>query len=98
MVNETINPESVKKIAILRANAVGDFVVTLPALHAIRATYPNAEIVLLGKSWHKEFLVKGLKPIDRVIEVRLRKGIRNETCKQEEEAEVNELFERMDEW
>ncbi|MDB5190540.1 MAG: glycosyl transferase family 9 [Segetibacter sp.] len=95
MASKTLKVDNVKKIAVLRANAVGDFVVTLPALHAIRATYPNAEIVLLGKPWHKAFLVKGRTPIDRVIEVPVKKGIRNEPGKQKDEAEVNAFFERM---
>jgi hypothetical protein len=34
----------VRKNAILRANALGDFVVTLPAIEALRAAYPEAEI------------------------------------------------------
>jgi ADP-heptose:LPS heptosyltransferase len=77
----------VKKIAVLRANALGDFIVTLPALHAIRATYPKAEIVLLGKPWHKEFLTPGRTPVDRVIIVPIKKGIRNEQNKDEDEQE-----------
>ena len=40
--------ENVKKIAVLRANAIGDFIFTLPALQALRQTYPKAEIRLLG--------------------------------------------------
>lgn len=46
----------VQKIAIVRANAIGDFVVTLPALQALRVAYPQAELVLLGRPWHKSFL------------------------------------------
>lgn len=38
----------VRKIAVLRANGIGDFIFALPALSALRATYPDAEIVLLG--------------------------------------------------
>jgi hypothetical protein len=33
--------KNIQKIAILRANALGDFIVTLPALKALRSTYPN---------------------------------------------------------
>ena len=33
---------------MLRANALGDFVFSLPALDALRAAYPDAELVLLG--------------------------------------------------
>lgn len=57
----------VGKIAILRANALGDFIFTLPALQALRSAYPNAEIVLLGRQWHHSFLANRPTPIDRVI-------------------------------
>jgi ADP-heptose:LPS heptosyltransferase len=64
----TALPE-VRKIAVLRPNAVGDFVFTLPALHALKATYPEAEIVYLGKAWHADFLLGRPGPIDRVVVV-----------------------------
>lgn len=57
----------VAKIAVLRANRLGDFVVTLPALTALRAAYPAAEIVLLGLGWHAAFLAGRPQPIDRVV-------------------------------
>lgn len=85
----------VKKIAVLRANALGDFIVTLPALKAIRAAYPDAEIVLLGKPWHKEFLVSGRTPVDRVIVVPIKKGIRTEPNEVENEKEVNDFLLQM---
>jgi ADP-heptose:LPS heptosyltransferase len=56
----------VRKIAVLRPNAVGDFVFALPALHALKASYPQAEIVLLGKAWHAAFLRGRPGPVDRV--------------------------------
>ncbi len=58
-----------RKIAVLRANALGDFIFALPALKALRETYPNAEIVLLGKQWHQQWLAHRPGPIDRVIVV-----------------------------
>jgi ADP-heptose:LPS heptosyltransferase len=57
----------VRKIAVLRANALGDFLVTLPALDALRATYPDAEIILLGRRLHAELLAGRTGPVDRVI-------------------------------
>lgn len=56
----------VGKMAVLRANAVGDFIFALPALEALRAAYAGAEIVLLGKSWHRDFLKGRPGPVDRV--------------------------------
>lgn len=87
--------ENIKKIAILRAGALGDFIVTLPAFKAIRAAYPSAEIVLLGKPWHKRFLAKGRAPIDRVIAVPIKKGIREEKGEQENEGAIEAFFEAM---
>jgi len=87
--------ENVKKIAILRAGALGDFIVTLPALKAIRGAYANAEIILLGKPWHKRFLTKGRTPIDRVIAVPIKKGIREEKGEQENEGAIEAFFEAM---
>jgi ADP-heptose:LPS heptosyltransferase len=57
----------VRKIAVLRANALGDLIFTLPALEALRAGYPDAEIVLLAKQWHREFLCNRPGPVDRVV-------------------------------
>jgi ADP-heptose:LPS heptosyltransferase len=57
----------VRKIAVLRANAVGDFIFSLPALDALRRAYPDAEIVLLGRAWHRAFLADRPSPIDRVL-------------------------------
>lgn len=59
-------PET-RKIAVLRANAIGDFVFSLPALDALRAAYPQAEITLLALAWHAEFLRDRPSPIDRVV-------------------------------
>lgn len=87
--------DNVKKIAILRANALGDFIVTLPALKAIRTTYPNAEIVLLGKQWHKEFVIRGRSPVDRVVVVPVKKGIRTEAHQQENNDEIAAFVHQM---
>lgn len=66
---------NIKKIAVLRANALGDFIFALPALQALQKTYPLAEIILLGKNWHKEFLENRPSPISRVIVVPILPGI-----------------------
>jgi ADP-heptose:LPS heptosyltransferase len=57
------------KIAVLRANALGDFIFCLPALQALRDTFPSAEIVLLGKELHKRLLSNRKSPVNRVIVV-----------------------------
>jgi ADP-heptose:LPS heptosyltransferase len=87
--------KNIKKIAILRANALGDFLVTLPAIHAIRAKYPDAEIILLGRPWHKKFLVPARTPVDRVIIVPVMRGIRDEINEREDAGEQHGFFEEM---
>jgi ADP-heptose:LPS heptosyltransferase len=62
--HETI--EDVRKIVVLRPGAVGDFMMTLPALHALRDAYPEAEIVYVGKAWHAGFLANRPGPVDWV--------------------------------
>jgi ADP-heptose:LPS heptosyltransferase len=65
----------VKNIAALRPNAVGDFIFALPALLALRAAYPNAHIVFLGKRWHVDFLRARQTPIDEVVEIPMIPGV-----------------------
>lgn len=84
--------KNVNKIAVIRASALGDFIVTLPAFEALRAAYPDAEIILLGRPWQKEFLIKGRTPIDRVIVIPVQKGVRVETEQQEDAAELEQFF------
>lgn len=61
--------EGVRKIAVLRPNAVGDFAFAMPALHALKRAYPDAELVLLGLPWHAAFLAERPGPVDRVLAV-----------------------------
>lgn len=56
-----------KKIAVLRANALGDFIFVLPALQLLRHTYPRAEIFYLGKPMHEILLSGRPGPVDHVI-------------------------------
>ena len=39
-----------RRILILRGGALGDFIVTLPALAALRSTHPSARIELAGNA------------------------------------------------
>jgi ADP-heptose:LPS heptosyltransferase len=59
-------PDDVGRIAVLRANRIGDLVFALPALDALRGRFPEAEIVLLGRPWHAELLEGRPSPVDRV--------------------------------
>lgn len=45
--------EGVRRIAVLRANELGDYVVPEPAHAALRSAYPEAEITLLGAAHYR---------------------------------------------
>src|SRR2546430_12805948 len=66
----------VDKIAVLRANALGDLIFALPALDALRSAYPRADIVLLGAPWHARFLTGRPGPVDRVVALPPLPGVR----------------------
>lgn len=87
--------DNIKKIAVLRANGMGDFIVTLPAIQALRGTYPKAEIILLGKPWHADFLQHKRTPVDRVIIVPVSAGIREEEGVMENAEEQEQFFIKM---
>lgn len=69
----------IRKLAVVRANGVGDYVFAVPALRALRAAFPGAEIVLLGKPWHRDFLTGRPGPIDRVEVIPTCPGVGAET-------------------
>lgn len=82
-----------KKIGVLRANALGDFILTLPALHSLKKTYPASELILLGRKSHVEFL-KGKKgPVDRVIAIP--SGIRFDESLLHESSEKREFINKL---
>lgn len=56
----------VRKLAVFRPSALGDFMFCLPALYALKASYPDAELVYVGRQWHADFLAGRPGPVDRV--------------------------------
>jgi len=84
----------VRKLAVLRANAVGDYLVSLPAIEALRAAYPRAELVLLGAGWHAGFLAGRPGPVDRCLPVPPTAGVRDDRPPSPP-AEVEAFFDRM---
>ncbi len=65
------------RIAVLRANRLGDLVLALPALEALRAAHPAAELTLLGAGWHPQLLDGRPGPWDRVVVVPGCPGVRD---------------------
>jgi ADP-heptose:LPS heptosyltransferase len=85
----------VQKILVLRPNAVGDFVFALPALHALRYTYPTAEIWFIGQKWHAEFLNGRPGPIDRVVVIPPVPGVGERADAQADQAAVDAFIAAM---
>jgi ADP-heptose:LPS heptosyltransferase len=91
-----IGPGDVRKVAVLRANGLGDFLFALPALEALRAAFPGAEIVLLGLPWHGTFLEGRPSPVHRVVVVPAAKGVREGAGLVDNEAELSAFFQAME--
>lgn len=87
--------QTVTKIAVLRANALGDYIFAIPALAALRQAYPQAEIVYLGNRWHREFLAERPGPVDRVVVVPKCHGVPDEKDRIEDPAAVDDFFRAM---
>ncbi len=95
MLSEPLLVPGARKIAVLRANALGDFIAVLPALDAVRAAYPDAEITFLGKQWHVDFLRDRPCPVDRVIAVPPSRGVSAPPDIIEDPTQLERFFEAM---
>ena len=82
----------VRRIVVLRANGIGDFVVAVPALEALRAAYPDAEITYLGTTWHPELLEGRPGPWDRVAVVPRYPGVRDDDESTRDSPQVREFL------
>jgi ADP-heptose:LPS heptosyltransferase len=82
----------VERIAVLRSNGIGDFVMVVPALEALRAAYPDAAITYLGTHWHPDLLDGRPGPWDRCTVVPLYPGVRGEDEATRDSSEVGDFF------
>lgn len=85
----------IRKIAVLRANSIGDFIFVLPALDALEARFPSAEIVLLAKQWHRDFLADRPGPVDRVVVVPNARGVSVGEGEPDDEPALEDFFRAM---
>ena len=59
--------DDVCRVLALRANGIGDFLVVIPALTAVRHAYPDAEITVVGDAWLPALVAGRPGPWDRCL-------------------------------
>ncbi len=84
----------VRRMAVLRAGAIGDFLMVVPALEALRRCYADAEIVVLGDAWLPDLLRARPGPWDAVVVVPLYPGLRGCPSDAAPGEQVEEFFAR----
>jgi heptosyltransferase-2 len=61
-----LNPSSMSRLAVRATNWLGDAVMSLPAIRAVRTIFPHAHIAVVAKPWVAELYARE-RSIDRVI-------------------------------
>lgn len=57
----------VDKILVVGESGLKYFVAMLPALQTLKELYPKAELILLGDTWHQDYVAHERTPVDRVL-------------------------------
>src|SRR5829696_8316208 len=78
MTSQPATANGVHRIAVLRANALGDFLVVVQALQALRDRFPGAEITVIGSPCLLKLLRDRPGPWDRTVVAPKYPGIRGQ--------------------
>ncbi len=84
-----------ERVAVLRANGVGDLVFALPALSGLRAAYPRAHITLLAREPHRALLAERPSPVDDVAVVPPYGGVSAPEDEPQRSAALDAFFREM---
>ncbi|SFB06530.1 ADP-heptose:LPS heptosyltransferase [Amycolatopsis marina] len=82
----------VRKIAVLRGGGLGDLLFAMPAIHALAAAYPDAELVLLGTPLHAALLHDRPGPVSRVSTLPVATGVHEPKDRAPDESEQERFF------
>lgn len=87
--------DGIRRIAVLRGGGLGDLLFAMPAIDALAAEYPDAEIVLLGSPGHRALLEGRPSRVDRVEELPLARGVREEPGRRPDDLAIAEFRRRV---
>jgi len=86
-----------RKIAVLRANGLGDFLMATPALRALGKGFPEAQITYLTLPWLRDFIAGRYPYLHRVEAIPPYPGIRSSSAMESPTETAEAFFARMQE-
>jgi heptosyltransferase-2 len=69
-----VNPSSISRVCVRATNWLGDAVMSLPAIRAIRQVFPHAHIAVVARPWVADLYARE-HSIDRIIPYTAQKGL-----------------------
>jgi ADP-heptose:LPS heptosyltransferase len=77
-VGAPIDAEAIRRIIVLRANGLGDFLFATPALRAVAKSFRRAEITYVCQPWLRSFLLGRYPYLHRILSVPPYPGLRDD--------------------